>query len=201
MGWKDVLKSEDFQRRIAAEMGLTLEEYKKKIEEETKGNIERGIESKKTPEMKREEEREKNRKEARAKRRKEAGLPEENINGAKLNWQGKCPKCGLRVDKDNNTFENPLYKSKIDVSTWEFAQCPYFRKAGKVEGKFDKIGIYHGVKFREGAIKDLSAADECPMASRKPLGDRYTTKDAVDMYSGNRIRNPHYDPTKEADDI
>lgn len=202
MGWEKILKDEDFQRRLAADMGLTLDEYRAKIREESQASAPK--QEQKRPlsiheRIKLEEE--KNKLEA----RKKAGLPPKNItDGAVINWVGECPKCGAKVNPITNTFEqNYFLKSKIDPAfnprrtdkRKESMRCPYFSEAGKLSGTFKPTLDFNISEIKQ--VKDISGIGECPMAAPRA---KYEKEFAMDI-SGNKIRNPHYDPNKGVDEI
>ena len=139
-------------------------------------------------------------------RREKSGLPEEDIeDGVKLNWIGRCPKCKAAIwkgkvtkgfDPDFNPRRNTHNPQRSDV----ILNCPYFKKAGKVEGKH---GGATSPPSTTKETKDVSAADECPMAA--PTPKNYYAK-TIQSWQGptsmpEEIPNPDYDSTKGERDI
>jgi len=136
-------------------------------------------------------------------RRKKLGLPEEDIeDGVKINWKGRCPKCGIGVNKSWEIVNKAIDPAHHHTQRWKKEQenfrnikCPYFKKVGKLEGKH---GGYKWSAFTTKETKDASAANECPMAAPSPKDYKETH---LDLTTGIEHPNPDYDPKKGKFDI
>jgi hypothetical protein len=135
-------------------------------------------------------------------RREKLGLPEEDIDdGIILNWAGECPKCGAKISKDKiiksmDSDFRPRHNIRQPRREIIIIKCPYFKKAGKMKGKFKRAFLtFYTVK---GKTQDISKTDECPMAALLPPKNIGET---AMMTSGQTVPNPYYDPAKEEDEI
>lgn len=140
------------------------------------------------------------------KRREDLGLPEEDVDdGVILKYWGKCPKCGMKVDKNfniiskSNIKRDPAFNPRgrpMPKTTW-LRPCPYFKKAGKMKGKYRQMGLSYWIV--EGQATDDSAADECPMAAPEPTTHDSKTRELWQGPTSPTITvpNPDYDPSKK----
>ena len=139
------------------------------------------------------------------KRREDLGLPEEDIDdGIILQWEGKCPKCGIKIKngKISKSKIDPYFSPRHSVHNPKKeiinVRCPYFKKAGKMTGLWRGHIHWPSTSPHEGETKDASAADECPMASPHPKSNKKTI---LDLPTGIDHPNPHYDPNKKVNEI